>query len=145
MQDHYCLNKIYLDYFRPTGEPLFNAGEVQCLQLEEAIAEKLRAAATRKTIAPRDFYDLDFLTRQKIQFNTSNIRELFSNKLLEGQKDCDITHYSFNLGRTKDELNDMARRIENELLPVLTPNEAKNFNLEEALNKINENIENWKA
>jgi predicted nucleotidyltransferase component of viral defense system len=38
-----------------TGEPLFDGGRINCLSLNELIAEKLRASAIRKKIAPRDF------------------------------------------------------------------------------------------
>jgi len=34
-------------------------GRVNCLSLNELVSEKLRAAATRKTIAPRDFYEIN--------------------------------------------------------------------------------------
>jgi len=44
-----------------TGNPLFDGGQINCLSLNELIAEKLRASATRKIIAPRDFYDIDFV------------------------------------------------------------------------------------
>ena len=41
-----------------TKEPLFDGGQVNCLDLKEIVAEKMRATATRLTIAPRDFYDI---------------------------------------------------------------------------------------
>jgi hypothetical protein len=128
-------------FFNPfTNRPLFDAGEIQCLNLDEAVAEKLRAASTRMTIAPRDFYDLDFLSRQGVHFGTSNIRRLFSEKLKEDAKDDDINHYLINLGRSNTELAEMGSRIKDELLSVLTPNESKNFNLADALARINANM-----
>ena len=41
-----------------TKEPLFDGGTVNCLSLNEIVSEKLRAAALREKIAPRDFEEL---------------------------------------------------------------------------------------
>ena len=46
-----------------TKEPLFDGGQINCLALKELVAEKMRATATRLTIAPRDFYDISFLIK----------------------------------------------------------------------------------
>ena len=59
-----------------TGEPLFDGGKVNCLPLKEIVSEKLRAAALRKTIAPRDFYDLDFILRNDFNLTDTEVREL---------------------------------------------------------------------
>jgi len=54
--------KVSHKFLHPfTKEPLFDGGQVNCLALKELVAEKLRATATRLTIAPRDFYDISFL------------------------------------------------------------------------------------
>src|SRR3989338_965166 len=56
--------KVQHKFLHPfTGEPMFDGGEVSCLSLNELVSEKLRAGALREKIAPRDFYDLDFLLR----------------------------------------------------------------------------------
>lgn len=52
-----------------TKDPPFDAGSVNCLALKELVAEKLRASATRKIIASRDFYDLGFLLGEKFDFD----------------------------------------------------------------------------
>ena len=70
-----------------TGAPLFDAGFVNCLALNEIVSEKLRAAALRKDIAPRDFYDLDFILRNKFNLKNKQIIELFRNKLAEDKAD----------------------------------------------------------
>lgn len=123
-----------------TDEPLFDGGIVQCLALKEIVAEKMRAAATRKIIAPRDFYDLDFIMRQGFKLKDAKLFELFKKKLQEDQlthDDIDMTPYRLNLGRSLDELASMRSRIEEELFDVLTPEEQQNFHLDQALKRIN--------
>ncbi len=125
-----------------TGEPLFDGGKVNCLSLNELISEKLRAAAIRKEIAPRDFYDLDFILRNKFNLANKEAVELFKKKLKEDNADTDLTKYRFNLGRSDAEIKDMRLRIENELFDVLTSSERENFELDKALERINKAMEN---
>src|SRR3989338_2318565 len=120
-----------------TREPLFDGGEVRCLDLKEVVAEKLRAAATRKTIAPRDFYDLDFILRKGFKIADLEVMKLFQKKLVEDRADTDLSKYSVNLGRQAEEIKDMRSRIKQELFEVLTAEERKNFDLDAALNRIN--------
>ena len=127
-----------------TGEPLFNVGEVNCLSLKELIAEKMRAAAIREVIAPRDFYDLDFVLRNGFDISARDVIELFKKKLAEDEASTDLAKYHINLGRKDQEVEDMKSRIEQELFDVLTPIERKNFNLDSALKRINDAFKNAK-
>ncbi|MCM8776503.1 MAG: nucleotidyl transferase AbiEii/AbiGii toxin family protein [Candidatus Omnitrophica bacterium] len=120
-----------------TGEPLFDGGQVNCLSLQELIAEKLRAAATREPIAPRDFYDLDFILRKDVKLIDSAVLKLFQKKLAEDSADTPLANYRLNLGRDHAEIEDMRARISEELFDVLPPDERKNFKLESALQRIN--------
>lgn len=120
-----------------TDEPLVESGEVHCMALKEIVAEKLRAAATRKIIAPRDFYDIDFILRNKFDLTDNELMQLFQKKLQEDSADTDLAKYKSNLGRTKAEIDDMASRIEVELFDVLAPAERENFDLGIALGRIN--------
>jgi len=120
-----------------TGEPLFDGGKVNCLSLNEIVSEKLRAAALRLTIAPRDFYDLDFILRNGFDLANKELMELFKKKLEEDRADANLSRYRVNLGRSNAEIKDMRSRIKEELFEVLTPNERKNFNLDTALERIN--------
>lgn len=133
-------HKVQHPFLHPfTGEPLFDGGEVRCLALKEVVAEKLRAAATRKTIAPRDFYDLDFILRNSFKIADPEVLELFQKKLAEDGFDDDLKKYRINMGRSQKEIDNMRSRIEVELLDVLTLGEKKAFNLQtilEALNKV---------
>ena len=124
-----------------TGEPLFDGGEVECLSLKEVVSEKLRAATLRGTIAPRDFYDLDFILRNKFNVADKQVIELFKKKIAEDDGDTDLAKYRVNLGRSDNEIKDMSARIESELFDVLTPSERKNFDLDTALGRINKAME----
>ena len=120
-----------------TKEPLFDAGSVNCLVLKELVAEKLRACATREVIASRDFYDLGFLLREKFNLNDKEQLELFRKKLEEDGFSSGLSKYRVNLGRTDKEIDEMISRIEDELLPVLTLDEQKSFNMPKILNELN--------
>jgi len=120
-----------------TDEPLIDGGEVQCMSLKEIVSEKLRAAALRRTIAPRDFYDLDFIARNGFDLANTEVAALFKKKIVEDGKDADLKKYRINLGRSDVEIKDMLTRIEKELFDVLTPDEQKNFELNKALMRIN--------
>lgn len=125
-----------------TGEPLFDGGQINCLSLNEIVSEKLRAAALRLKIAPRDFYDLNFIIRQGFDLVNKNVLALFKKKIEEGGGNTDLSKYRVNLGRTNDEIKDMKSRIEDELFGVLTVDERKNFDLDKALKRINETMRN---
>lgn len=124
-----------------TGQPLFDGGKVNCLPLEEIVSEKLRAAALREIIAPRDFYDLDFIIRQGFNLTNKEVTKLFVKKIEEDNGDPDLAKYKINLGRSDKEIKDMKSRIENELFDVLTVSERENFNLDTALKRINKVME----
>ena len=120
-----------------TKEPLFDGGKVNCLSLKEIVSEKLRAAALRDVIAPRDFYDLDFIIRHDFNLADKEVADLFKKKIEEDGGDLDLRKYHVNLGRSEVEIGDMRSRIEKELFNVLTANERGNFNLDKALERIN--------
>lgn len=120
-----------------TGEPLFDGGKVNCLSLNEVVSEKLRAAALRSPIAPRDFYDIDFILRNGFDLANKKVMKLVEKKITEDGGDADLSKYQHNLGRSDEEIGDMRSRIKNELFDVLTPGERKEFDLDEALARIN--------
>ena len=134
--------QVHHTYMHPfTGEPLFDAGKVNCLSLNEMVSEKLRAAALRETIVPRDFYDLDFILRNDFVLASKEVMDLFKKKIEEDGGDADLRKYRVNMGRTETEIKDMKGRIEAELFDVLTADERKNFNLDAALARINKAME----
>ena len=121
-----------------TKDPLFDAGSVNCLALKELVAEKLRAAATRKIIAGRDFYDLSYLLREKFDFSDKEVLMIFRRKLEEDNFSSDLTRYRVNLGRSEKEIEEMKARLQDELFPVLTIDEQKIFDIQKTLNELNE-------
>lgn len=127
-----------------TGEPLFDGGKVACLSLNELVSEKLRAAAIREKVAPRDFYDIDFLLRNKFDLANQDVIALFRKKLAEDRADADLSKYRVNLGRSDAQIQDMRSRIEEELFEVLTPKDRENFDLDKALERINKAMEQKK-
>ncbi|MEA2022046.1 MAG: hypothetical protein U9N08_06195 [Candidatus Caldatribacteriota bacterium] len=48
-----------------------------------------------------------------------------------------MARYRVNLGRSEDKIKDMRSRIKEELFAVLTPEEQLRFNLDTALERIN--------
>jgi predicted nucleotidyltransferase component of viral defense system len=134
--------KIEHTFLHPfTNEPLFASGEVNCLVLNELVAGKLRAAATRRTIAPRDFYDISYLMRTGFDFTNKEFIFLFKQKLTEDNFDADLKKYKTNLGRTEREIQNMYSRIEVELFDVLKLEEKKTFDIKKTLNSLNEIFE----
>ena len=137
--------QVHHTYTHPfTGEPLFDGGKVVCLSLNEIVSEKLRAAALRETIAPRDFYDLDFIIRNKFNIADGEVVKLFKKKIEEDGGDTDLTKYYVNMGRKSVEIEDMRFRIKAELFDVLSPVERDNFDLDKALERINKAMEGVK-
>jgi len=120
-----------------TREPLLDAGSVNCLALKELVAEKLRAAATRKVIAGRDFYDLGYLLREKFDFKDKELLPLFKKKLEEDEFSSDLKKYRVNLGRSDKEIEEMNARVKDELFPVLTIDEQKRFDMQKTLDELN--------
>jgi predicted nucleotidyltransferase component of viral defense system len=130
--------KVNHKFLHPfTREPLFDAGSVNCLALKELVAEKLRAAATRKVIAGRDFYDLGYLLREKFNFKNNELLALFKKKLEEDKFLSDLKKYRVNLGRINKEVEEMKARVEDELFPVLTIDEQKRFDMQKTLDELN--------
>lgn len=135
-------NAVRHKFLHPfTGQPLFDGGKVNCLALKELIAEKLRAGVIRETIAPRDFYDIDFVLRNGFNLADPEVLNLFKKKLEEDNADTDLSKYRVNLGRKNVEIKDMRSRIQEELFEVLTPDERKKFNLDVALIRINKALQ----
>lgn len=135
-------NAVRHKFLHPfTGQPLFDGGKVNCLALKELIAEKLRAGVIRETIAPRDFYDIDFVLRNGFNLADPEVLNLSKKKLEEDNADTDLSKYRVNLGRKNVEIKDMRSRIQEELFEVLTPDERKKFDLDVALIRINKALQ----
>ena len=99
--------------------------EVVTLSMQEAIAEKLRAALTRLEPAIRDFFDIDYLaSRSKIDFDDRHLFQLLAEKLkVPGNPPIDLS-----LARKEK----LTTQINTELKPVLRSVDFENFNLDRA-------------
>jgi predicted nucleotidyltransferase component of viral defense system len=127
-------------FYDQFGNELLSAGKITTLSLKELIAEKTRAAATRETIAPRDFYDLDYAIRNNFDFKNEEFAILLKNKFAEENFDTDLKKYALNLGRKNEEIESMKENIHEELYPVLTRVEKAAYDVNMALNRINNMI-----
>jgi predicted nucleotidyltransferase component of viral defense system len=108
-----------------SGQPLLPPFKVGAMTLQEAYAEKIRAAITRKEPAIRDFFDV-FHAIRKRRLNTqdSDFLSMVKAKIdVPGNEPIDLSE------ERKQELN---RQLEGQLKPVLRPSDFDGFNLNEA-------------
>ena len=112
-----------------TGKSLVSDIDVVTLSIEEAIAEKLRAALTRLEPAIRDFFDIDYLASQhKFDLTDQHLIQLLDKKLkVQGNPPIDM---SFS---RKEKLK---AQINTELKPVLRPSDFESFDLDRAFEMI---------
>lgn len=120
-------NTIVMNPF--SGQPLLPPFKVGAMTLQEAYAEKIRAAITRKEPAIRDFFDV-FHAIRKRRLNTQDPDFLSMVKAkidVPGNEPIDLSE------ERKQELN---RQLEGQLKPVLRPSDFDGFNLNEAFELI---------
>jgi len=117
-----------------SGQPLLPPFKVGAMTLQEAYAEKIRAAITRKEPAIRDFFDV-FHAIRKRELNTQDPDFLSMVKAkidVPGNEPIDLSE------ERKQELN---RQLEGQLKPVLRPSDFDGFNLNEAFELVRNIIE----
>ncbi len=114
----------------PVNElPLVPLPSVECLSWQEAMAEKFRAALSRRDVAIRDFYDIDHAV-QRLGFPVlgPGFVELVKEKLaVPGNESIDVS-----AGR----LNNLRLQVDSELRPVLRAHDFAEFNLDRAFAKV---------
>ncbi len=116
-----------------TGEDLFPLGKVLSLTWKEAVAEKLKAAISRKGVAIRDYYDLWYIAEFGFDFYDKNFIKLFKRKVAdEGY----VGNYKENFGFSADKLSFLRKQIDGLLKPVIRSGEE--FNLDKVLERFNE-------
>ena len=105
--------------------------DVITLTMEEAVAEKLRAALTRLEPAIRDFFDIDYLVSQhKINLKDQHLLQLVAEKLkVPENPPVDLSP------ARKDKLK---TQINTELKPVLRSADFESFNLDRAFGQVAE-------
>ncbi|HOW73915.1 MAG TPA: nucleotidyl transferase AbiEii/AbiGii toxin family protein [Phycisphaerae bacterium] len=108
---------------RPVGFP--------CIAKIEAFAEKYRAALTRREVAIRDFYDLDYAVRKlEIRPEDVDLVELVELKLAVPGND------PINIGPSR--LAQLRGQLDARLKPVLRDADLAAFDLDRAFNLVSE-------
>jgi hypothetical protein len=111
------------------GRPLVDASFVSCLSYQEAMAEKLRAALTRRDVAIRDFFDVDHAVRHgTLDVQDRALLELLRRKLqVAGAGAADVS---------ADRFSQLRGQLEGELQPVLRKQDFDQFDLERAIRTV---------
>ncbi len=124
---HAKVRTILLD---PVNElPLVPALSAECLSWEETVAEKLRAALSRREVAIRDFYDIDYAVRNMgFSILQPDFVELVRAKLtVPGNEPVDVSG---------DRLESLRLQADTELKSVLRDQDYVKFDLDRAFEKV---------
>jgi predicted nucleotidyltransferase component of viral defense system len=127
---HNVIKHFYQDPF--TGKDLIPTNKVLSLSLNEAVAEKLKAAITRRDVAIRDYYDLWYIAEAKFDFKNKQFVSIFKKKLEAEKYKGDYGH---NFGLSDDEITALRRQVDTDLLPVIRVGEE--FDLDKVLDRFN--------
>lgn len=108
------------------GRPLVDVFLVSCLSYQETMAEKFRAALTRRDVAIRDFFDVDYAVRsQPLNTGDPAFLDLLRRKLqVPGTARVDVS---------PDRVGQLRRQLEADLRPVLREQDFAQFDLERAV------------
>jgi predicted nucleotidyltransferase component of viral defense system len=109
-----------------SGEAAVQPLQVNCIALTEAIAEKFRAALSRKDVAIRDFYDLHYAAEHLgLELSDVQLVEMVRQKLaVPGNLPVDVS---------KERLAALRRQVDARLKTVLRNNEFEAFDLDRAI------------
>jgi predicted nucleotidyltransferase component of viral defense system len=122
LYDRPVLNVIRHFYKDPfTGQNLIPEHKILSLSLDEAVAEKLKAAITRKDPAIRDYYDLWHIAEAKFDFHNGHFKKIFKQKLADEEY---LGDYRDKFGLSDDKIDLLERQIETDLIPVIRIDEA---------------------
>lgn len=108
-----------------TNDPMVALLSLRCIDKTEALAEKFRAALSRRDPAIRDFFDIDHAVRKGgLRHDADNFIDQVAQKLaVSGNDPVDVSD------RRVDALR---RQIESELKPVLRDSDFVEFDLDRA-------------
>ena len=108
-----------------TSKPMVMPFPVRSIDKIEALAEKFRAALSRRDPAIRDFFDIDYAVRKGgLQTDNARFIDQVGQKLtIPGNESVDISR-----GR----LEALRRQVESELRPVLRDRDFAEFDLDRA-------------
>ena len=132
---HNAITHFYKDPF--TKEDLIPKSKILSLTYNEAVAEKLKAAITRKKVAIRDYYDLWFIAEAKFDFKDRHFLSIFKKKLKEEKYRA---NYSNNFGLDQRSIELLHRQVSTELMPVIRIGES--FDLDKVFKRFNVILQN---
>lgn len=127
---HTEIKHFYQDPF--TGEDLFPQGKILSLSWNEAVAEKLKAAISRKDVAVRDYYDLWHIAEFGFDFYNDKFIRLFKRKVTDEGYTGD---YRKDFGLSADNLMLLRRQVDTDLMPVIRAGES--FDLYKVFERFN--------
>lgn len=103
-----------------SGEDLLPRKLIRSLTYDEAVAEKLRAAITRRDVTIRDYYDLHEIASSGFRFLRKSFVSLFRKKLDEEGYRGDFRRC---FGRMAGETEQIRKQVQTDLLPVIRAGE----------------------
>lgn len=108
-----------------SGESLVEQLDLKSISRLEAFAEKFRAALSRREVAIRDFYDLDYAIRRDLfRPEDDQLIDLVRQKIrIPGNQPVDISEVR---------LAELRLQVEAQLRPVLRENDFQSFDLDRA-------------
>lgn len=117
---------LFDPFLRNPAVPEFS---VLCLSLNEAYGEKIRAALTRRELAIRDYYDIDYAVRKMgLDLSEQGLLDLVQKKLAVSGND------PVNIDSTLKEM--LKAQLNTELKPILREQDFEEFDLDRALNLV---------
>lgn len=125
------IKHFYQDPF--TGKDLIPTNKILSFSLREAVAEKLKAAITRKDVAIRDYYDLWHIAETNFDFRNKEFIMLLKHKLTNEGYNGDFTH---NFGLTETKITLLHKQVETDLISVIRIGEE--FDLNKVLHRFND-------
>lgn len=131
------IRHFYQDPF--TGKDLIPANKILSLSLNEAVAEKLKAAITRRDLVIRDYYDLWYIAETNFDFRSKPFINIFKKKLEYDDYEGDYRH---NFGLDESAIELLYHQVETDLMPVIRLGE--NFDLKKVFMRFNKILEGIK-
>ncbi|MCX5831306.1 MAG: nucleotidyl transferase AbiEii/AbiGii toxin family protein [Deltaproteobacteria bacterium] len=112
-----------------SGQPMVPAFPVSCISREEAMAEKLRAALSRRDVAIRDFYDIDHAVRKMdLDPRERSFIAMVHRKLsVPGNDPVDVSD---------SRLAELRLQLVSQLKPVLREQDFQAFDLESVFQEV---------
>lgn len=112
-----------------SDRPLIPPLAVRCIAKTEAFAEKFRAALSRREVAARDFFDIDYAVRRLgLRPDDAELIALVRRKLgMPGNKPVDVSDRRLAVLR---------QQLEPQLRPVLREKDFREFDLERAFGRV---------